>query len=443
MHNDEWDKQIGRRLSGFEQEPDEDSFDKIIVGVVASQRAALFRIAAASVFGLTFFVGAGFWWLDNENVTTPEVSGNTEMVDLDSVNHELVTEVPAQFSDHNEPARHSGNSGREAADKKAAEAIIERHSEPVTNSAKEATGSQADTVMHPHSSVTSKAVGSYLDFVVTSETELRGETNANQEQRGGGEDVAVVDQEVPRLMETDEAENGQKIIEAAEPLAEIIKPERQKRWGVYAEAMPFFSYNIFQVNTTDEILITDVEQVPKLSFDRLGFRGEAGIDFLLNKRTRFLSGLLVYSRRQQANLITGVVDSVVVSANSDNYALTPVFRYDTLAMTVDVLNIGLVVGGQFLIRDGRVTQWVGASAELHKGLKRNVTFEQLVSESNAAGFYTFANLFYRAEYHWRRQAILFFQPTFNYSLYMGEKLATPVNIRPYGLGASLGLRVVL
>ncbi|MEQ9099750.1 MAG: hypothetical protein RIF36_22035 [Imperialibacter sp.] len=443
MHDDELDKLIGDRLSGFEQDPKHGSFDKILEGVAATKRLVLYRYVAAASTVLLLTAGASYWWMKETPV--PVAADSVETVGLHD--GQAIEEELGQASAN-----------------KATETLEEMNVDKETRMVDDA------------DNVSEQADGgvdySGFDALVSDrsyEKEMSGEKEA--ELIVGDKSLVSKDREAKGVRVDDTADrNGvnfalrpvpqQWVYKSLVPPAAgfqfvphigstnegqpvVVKPERERRWSVYAEAMPFFSYNIFEVNTTDEILITNVQQVPGFSLERLGVRGEVGVEYAINRKIHIQTGVMMYSRNQEANLIVGKVDSVIVSTKADSYSLTPVYTSDTLNMSVDILNLGLSVGVQFRLNDGKIRQWVGVSAEMHKGLKRNITFDHLVSQEGSAGYYSFANLFYRAEYPWKPRATFFLQPTFNYSLYMGERLATPVNVRPYGLGASLGIRIRL
>ena len=226
-----------------------------------------------------------------------------------------------------------------------------------------------------------------------------------------------------------------------EPAEEkVIVPQKERKWAVYGEVMPFFNYNYFEVDKTDDLLVINLQQQSALSFRRIGWRAETGLEHDISPRLRLQTGLMVYSRKQEAVLITSTIDTVVAEQIADRHTMKPVFSEDTIRMSVDLFNVGWIVGLQYKITDGHVKQWLGLSAEMHKGLKRLVAFENLVAGKQPSAYYTFANLYYRAEYQWKSRLMLFAQPTFNYNLYISEKLQAPVNIRPFGLGASVGVR---
>ncbi|CAD5253676.1 MULTISPECIES: hypothetical protein [unclassified Imperialibacter] len=443
MHNDELDKLIGDRLSGFELDPDNSSFDKIVRGVANARRRMFYQYAAAASLALLLTVGAGYWWMQEtpvSAVTGPEEVGLQES----QIAGEKAKQVAGKGAEEaSKEMKVEGETGQdEALDNvgKEVEGSIDgssRSGAPITDRSDEKETSGGEET---------KEVARHVAVAIENE-----ESNvAGGENSIGRERVNFSSAPAPKQWASSSLfppTPGFRFILHVSPTNEgqpvVVKPERERRWAVYAEAMPFFSYNIFEVNTTDEILITNVQQVPGFSLERLGVRGEVGVEYAINRKIHIQTGVMMYSRNQEANLIVGKVDSVIVSKKADNYNLTPVYMSDTLNMSVDILNLGLLVGVQFRLNDGKIRQWVGVSAEMHKGLKRNITFDQLVSQERSAGYYSFANLFYRAEYPWKPRATFFLQPTFNYSLYMGERLATPVNVRPYGLGASLGIRVYL
>jgi hypothetical protein len=443
MHNDELDKLIGDRLSGFELDPDNSSFDKIVGGVAIARRRMFYQYAAGASLVLLLTVGAGYWWMQETPVSA--VTGSAEVGVLES---QIAVERAEQVA---------GKGAEEALkqmkvdEEVGQEEVLDNVTAQVGKSNAGASLSGAPNTNMSGEKETSggeetKEVARNVTVVIkTGESNVAEGENSISRERVNFSLFPAPKQWAPGSLFPPTLDF--RFIPYASSTKEdqpvLVKPERERRWSVYAEAMPFFSYNIFEVNTTDEILITNVQQVPGFSLKRLGVRGEVGVEYAISRKIHIQTGVMMYSRNQEANLIVGKVDSVIVSTKADSYSLTPVYTSDTLNMSVDILNLGLLVGVQFRLNDGKIRQWVGVSAEMHKGLKRNITFDQLVSQEGSAGYYSFANLFYRAEYPWKPRATFFLQPTFNYSLYIGERLATPVNVRPYGLGASLGIRIRL
>lgn len=429
MRDEEFDRLFGERLAEVSAEPDGGSFDDIM-GKVTTIRRKRRMVLFAGTFLATLVVASAAWLL------TDEFAKGSKPV--------------YQSSEREAPANNKYFEGT-VADASDSIGTAEEGDKTLERQPPETFGAKASAGYHqaatgpkgPRASFNSEAAGAGVPAKATTSTAQRVEWRSEQtgfftkrllpKQTQLGSFTAQMP-EVTIL-------TGR---EAMRPAARLkAKPPRTSSWSVYAEALPFFSYNIFHVNTSDDVLVSQLQQVPQFSWQRLGARAEAGFEFQAGSKWRLQTGLLFFSRSQEAHLTVQRIDSVVVTSAAGGYQLHPTFSSDTIRMSLDMLNVGWLLGTQVQIADGGIVQWLGVSAELHRALKRNLVFEELVSGTRSAGYYTFANLFYRAEYRWKPWATVFLQPTFNYSLYLGERFDAPVNVKPYGFGVSAGIRIGL
>lgn len=427
MHKEELEKLMRERLSGYEHEPEAGLEVGIFSALEKARKTLLLKKLALAVATLFFIGTAAFitiskteyleskWVVNRENArpAVPEVdSENAEINKSKSTQQSAVEPVDELPADENNEEGVAGESNSKTP--------------PTTESMDPHAGRQEEV-----KGLRTSQSAPPLEQV---SNEGRKTNTSNRFQRwqsrpvAGGSSMGLT---VPHLA----------FDVPPEPAEEnVIVPQNERKWAVYGEAMPFFNYNYFEVDKTDDVLVIDLHQQPGLSFSRIGWRAEAGVEHDLSPRLRLQTGLMVYSRKQEAVLITSAIDTVVAEQIADRHTMKPIFSEDTIRMSVDLFNVGWIVGLQYKITDGHVKQWLGLSAEMHKGLKRHVAFENQMADKQPSAYYTFANLYYRAEYQWKPRLMLFAQPTFNYNLYISEKLQAPVNVRPFGLGVSFGVR---
>lgn len=209
------------------------------------------------------------------------------------------------------------------------------------------------------------------------------------------------------------------------------KKLQQNVSGLYFLVMPTLGYQEVKPLKNDNIFIESVEKLSAFSPKRLGIRGEIGFEKAFVSGWAVNAGALFYQRKQtisyQYNESTQV-EVVQVPGETISYAVKP----QTLSSTFEyeVRNIGMLVGASYSIAGKKFTQRVGMSGELHKALSGEISSNHL---------YLFANAYYRVSTRLSHRFDLMFQPTFNYSLQVDDRLNAPFYVKPYGLGLNFGV----
>lgn len=428
MHKEELEKLMQERLSSYELEPEDGLEEGIFSALAKAQKRLMVKKIALAIATLVFLGTGTFLTSTERGPSESKLAQNDKDARAVSPEDELVN-ADVDKSEGKSPvdAEPAVELPIEQNSRKPAHAVERNSKIPPTTESMESPAGRREEVPGIRTS----------HFAPPLEQTLNGKIKINAPNWFQGWQARPVvggfsfGLTVPHLIFNFRPEPAEEI---------VIVPDKERKWAVYTEMMPFFNYTYFEVDKTDDLLVTDLQRQPALSFGRIGWRAEAGIEYDLSPRLRLQTGLMVYSRKQEAVLITSAVDTVVAEQIADRHMMNPVFSEDTVRMSVDLFNVGWIIGLQYKIADGHLKQWIGLSAEMHKGLKRHVAFENQVTGKHPSAYYTFANLYYRAEYQWKPRLILFAQPTFNYNLYISEKLQAPVNVRPFGLGASFGVR---
>jgi hypothetical protein len=220
------------------------------------------------------------------------------------------------------------------------------------------------------------------------------------------------------------------------------KNEKSKSWkklGLYFTAMPTFGYNRIESNRSDNVMIESVEKISSFSGRRLGIRAEIGADFAISGRAKVFAGVLYYQRKQTIGYVEKTVTNVVQENVSDTTIVyDPQYVLENKTFEYELKNIGVQLGINYTLREGKFLHAAGTGIEFHKALNK-------LPEQDNPGFgsnpstYVFYNLYYRIQYPAKGKLKAVFQPTFNYSLYLNQDMNAPFYVKPYGLGLNLGL----
>ena len=218
------------------------------------------------------------------------------------------------------------------------------------------------------------------------------------------------------------------------------KKETDKKLSLYFTAMPTFGYQRIESNKNDNVLIESVEKISKFSTKRLGIRAELGAEYRITRRTKVFGGLLYYQRKQTINYIEKTVTNVVEENVIDTVVvLDPQLVSQGKTFDYEVRNLGIQVGVNYTIKEGKFLHSAGTGIEFHKSLTKAPDADKTSVFGSNPSTYVFYNLYYRLQYPAKGKLKAVFQPTFNYSLYLNQDMNAPFYVKPYGLGVNLGL----
>jgi len=213
------------------------------------------------------------------------------------------------------------------------------------------------------------------------------------------------------------------------------------RWSLYFQAAPLVGYNRIATNKSDDIVVTDTDDEPFISGERLGFRAELGAQYNLTNRLQLFSGLLIYQQKQSINYTSSSVGSFSFTTDNLGQELIITPQFDTLdnQYQYTVKNFGVQVGINYLLGIGKFQHHVGGGLAFHKPFDPNDVPDVGVDFQEVPAFYTFLNMYYRAVYRLRERFSVYLQPSLNYSLYVSDVLNAPFYVQPYGFGLNFGV----
>jgi hypothetical protein len=204
--------------------------------------------------------------------------------------------------------------------------------------------------------------------------------------------------------------------------------------------MPTFGYQRIESNENDNIIIESIEKIPAFSTKRLGIRIEVGVERSISQRFKLFGGLLYYQRKQTIEYVETTVDSTIVSSGgSDGEAVVyPVFKSVNQSFEYELKNLGVQIGVNYVLSQGKFLQTIGTGLELQYALNKLSPDQEKIFTNNPSG-YVFYNLYYRLQYPSTGRLKAVFQPTLNYSFYINQELNAPFYVKPYGLGLNVGV----
>ena len=213
------------------------------------------------------------------------------------------------------------------------------------------------------------------------------------------------------------------------------------RWSLYFQAAPLVGYNRITTNKADDVVITDTDDEPFISGERLGFRVELGGQYNLTNLLQLFTGLLIYQQKQNINYTTSSVGSFLFSTANLGQELIITPQFDTLdnQYQYTVKNLGIQVGINYLLAIGKFQHHVGTGVAFHKPFDPDDVPNVGGDFQEIPSFYTFLNVYYRAIYPLKETLSVYLQPSLNYSLYVSDVLNAPFYVQPYGFGLNFGV----
>jgi hypothetical protein len=225
-------------------------------------------------------------------------------------------------------------------------------------------------------------------------------------------------------------------------MPEEPKTRVPRKISLYFIAMPTLGYQRIEANQADNVFVESISKVSNFSTKRLGIRAELGAEYSLSKRIKVFGGLLYYQRKQTIDYVERVVSNDVVESPTDSdsvFTVEPEFASEQRTFEYELKNIGVQLGINYVIREGKFLHTAGTGIEFHKGLNKLSEAQRNLGFGSSPSTYVFYNFYYRIQYPAQGRLRAVFQPTFNYSLYLDKDMNAPFYVKPYGLGLNLGV----
>ena len=227
--------------------------------------------------------------------------------------------------------------------------------------------------------------------------------------------------------------------QAEEPIIE----KRTKRFELFAMAMPSLFYHDFHTNTSDNLVISSLEERSAISGERLGHKAAIGGTVRYRKNLEFSAGLIYTWANESFNFTEKTITGYqTLSANTEttSFAMVPEFSENNRTVNFRRKELGLQLGASLSLHRGKVfEQAIGGHVAFHRNLigASETDFDE--ENIKLKSHFSFISVFYKLDYRLLPRLDLILQPTFNYSSFINENESSPVHIKPNNLSINFGL----
>jgi hypothetical protein len=401
LPEDEIMKSLKKRLATYAEEPDEESWDKISVGLSKPSRSRLKPVTWALLFvGYSALLWFGGSYFGGGRSVPP--ANNKEGLGASST--PLANDTTKVTADHRQAKSEalvitvvgSSSSLPLVSESRTTEV---RSEVPLTSAA----NNSENTV--------SSNDGDILNLTATRSTGV----------------TAAIDTTVVR-----ESTALAAAVNEVAPMKKDIKKNSHSFPTIYFMAGPSLAYQRITPSVDDEVMITSLNSTGVLSVDRLGWSAEGGVQWNMTDKFLGYAGLSYY--QQNGTISYSYKDGAAGSVErSDifNYIVAP--RESTREMSYKMRNAGISVAGLYHLQGLKLRHYIGAGLQFQTGMLAGDD-----SYQNKGSLYLNYRVQYRMEFVMSRSYRLFMQPYYSSTLWSKENLDEPFDIRPYRAGLEFG-----
>ena len=236
---------------------------------------------------------------------------------------------------------------------------------------------------------------------------------------------------------------GVGLAEVPSQVGETIIGEKASRFELFAMAMPSLFYHDLNSNTSDNLVISNLEGRPAISKERMGFKASFGGSFRYRRNLEFFAGL-IFAWADESFSVTEktVVGYQTSSTDTENtlFEVKPELSENTGTIAFRRKELGLQLGASLLLHSGkRLDQSIGGSVAFHRNLINEAQADFTDESIKLNNHFSYLSVFYKFDYRLGRQFDLILQPTFNYSSFINENESSPIFIRPNNLSINIGV----
>ena len=218
---------------------------------------------------------------------------------------------------------------------------------------------------------------------------------------------------------------------------------RTGKFELFGMAMPSLFYHNFRTNTSDNIIISSLEERPAVSSERVGYKTALGGTFRYRRNLEFSAGLIYAWADESFNFTEKAIAGYeTVSTNIENttFEVMPEFSEQSRSVAFRRRELGLQLGASLLLHRGKVfEQSVGGNIAFHRNLidESETDFDDEVIRLKS--HFSYLSVFYKLDYRLSQQFDLVLQPTFNYASFINENEPSPVFIKPNNISINFGI----
>ena len=231
--------------------------------------------------------------------------------------------------------------------------------------------------------------------------------------------------------------------EVTEQSEVTVITRRTGRFELFGMAMPSLFYHNFRTNTSDNIVISSLEERPAVSSERVGYKTALGGTFRYRRNLEFSAGLIYAWADESFNFTEKTIAGYeTVSTNIENttFEVMPEFSEQSRSVTFRRKELGLQLGASLLLHRGKAfEQSVGGNIAFHRNLIDESETDFDDEFIRLKSHFSYLSVFYKLDYRLSHQFDLVLQPTFNYASFINENELSPVFIKPNNISINFGV----
>ena len=222
----------------------------------------------------------------------------------------------------------------------------------------------------------------------------------------------------------------------------IIK-KRVNRFELFAMAMPSLFYHNLQTNTSDEVVISSLEERSTISSERMGYKTALGGTFRYRRNLELSAGLIYAWADESFNFTEKTISGYrTTGSNAENttFAVMPEFSVNNRTVNFRRKELGLQLGASLLLHRGKIfEQSVGGNIAFHRNLINESRTDFNDETIKLKSHFSYVSVFYKLDYRLSRHFDLILQPTFNYASFINENESSPIYIKPNNISVNFGV----
>ena len=222
----------------------------------------------------------------------------------------------------------------------------------------------------------------------------------------------------------------------------IIK-KRVNRFELFAMAMPSLFYHNLQTNTSDEVVISSLEERSAISGERMGYKTALGGTFRYRRNLELSAGLIYAWADESFNFTEKTISGYrTTGSNAENttFSVMPEFSVNNRTVNFRRKELGLQLGASLLLHRGKIfEQSVGGNIAFHRNLINESRTDFNDETIKLKSHFSYVSVFYKLDYRLSRHFDLILQPTFNYASFINENESSPIYIKPNNISVNFGV----
>ncbi|MEQ9299560.1 MAG: hypothetical protein RIF33_13390 [Cyclobacteriaceae bacterium] len=219
----------------------------------------------------------------------------------------------------------------------------------------------------------------------------------------------------------------------------VVQPARQKRYQLYGDMGVFFLYNHLQPNKNDGLIMENFETSGSFSLDRLSYYAEFGLKREISKKAtlRAAAATNIFSQKYSFDIRDETSTSVVTSDSDDNL-LTPVFDRQTVQMDHFLISVGARVSADLKVFNNDLNRLM-AGLGYHRILNPEHTFEYKGETQRIEYPHQLTASFGFRKVVWQSdRGELSLLPVLRYGLIHRASESSALTIKPFSVGLTIG-----